>query len=101
MKMTRILCGGAGAVTCSVQRAWNDLRCGLAGYRVCGGGGVMDKPWALAKDARKDGKQVLACFRGQFDWVYFVAYARTDGVLLDGYAPAEYWQDLPTPPYLK
>jgi len=39
--------------------------------------------WKLIETAPKDGRKVLACFKGQFEWLIFVAHAYPLGVLAD------------------
>lgn len=54
--------------------------------------------WARAEDAPTDGRYVLACFRGQFGWVRFIAHAGVAGLFAPDYAKPTHWMDLPEPP---
>jgi len=45
------------------------------------------------------GEKVLACFKGQFNWVIFIAELLDDGKLGNTrYAPPTHWMALPVPP---
>jgi hypothetical protein len=45
------------------------------------------------------GQRVMACFKGQFDWVIFVATSTVhDGLSQPGYARPTHWMPLPEPP---
>lgn len=58
-------------------------------------------PWKLADEAPEDGREVLACFKGQHTWVVFLAraYPRSHGGLrATGYASPTHWTDLPKLP---
>lgn len=55
--------------------------------------------WRTIESAPKDGRQVLACFIGQFEkHVVFVAHANPDGCYAPGYASPTHWMPLPEPP---
>ena len=62
--------------------------------------------WKPVSEARTDGHEVLACFKGQFDnWVTFVARANPPnihgiGVRSDYFAHAAptHWREMPEPP---
>lgn len=55
--------------------------------------------WKPIETAPKDGKEVLACFVGQFSrHIVFVAHANQDGVHAPGYGKPSHWMPLPEPP---
>ena len=57
--------------------------------------------WQPCATAPDDGRKVLACFKGQFEWVIFVAYATRKshgGVYAPGHASPTHWMPLPEPP---
>lgn len=54
--------------------------------------------WQPIDTAPKDGTQILACFKGQFDWVIFIAHSDKSRVWAAGYASPTHWQPLPKPP---
>lgn len=57
--------------------------------------------WEPVATAPTDGRQVLACFKGQFKWQIFIAYARQKshgGVQAIGYATATHWMPMPELP---
>ena len=61
---------------------------------------MQPNEWINLKDKQpKLGQQVLAGFKGQFHWVYFVAtMTRYFGLWTNGYASPTHWQPLPEPP---
>lgn len=55
--------------------------------------------WKPIESAPKDGREVLACFVGQFGrHIVFVANANPDKVERQGYASPTHWMPLPEPP---
>lgn len=54
--------------------------------------------WEPVATAPTDGREVLACFKGQFRWVIFIAHAHSSGVRAPGHAPATHWMPMPEPP---
>lgn len=57
--------------------------------------------WQLVATAPIDGRKVLACFKGQFDWVIFTASAMPQthgGVQAPGHAAPTHWMPMPEPP---
>lgn len=55
--------------------------------------------WQPIKTAPKDGRQVLACFKGQFEWIIFLAHATSaHGVMASGHAAPTHWMTLPDSP---
>lgn len=52
--------------------------------------------WQKVENAPKDGRDVLACFVGQFDKiVVFMAKANPDKVYAPGYANPTHWSPMP------
>jgi hypothetical protein len=50
-------------------------------------------------DLPEIGQQVLACFKGQFQWVIFPAtMTRHQGVFAVGHAKPTHWMPMPAPP---
>ncbi len=56
--------------------------------------------WQPIESAPTDGREVLAAFRGQFQWVIFTARCCNQpyGVYNCGYAKPTHWMPLPAPP---
>lgn len=55
--------------------------------------------WIKVEDRLPDyDVDVLACFRGQFHWVQFVAQMREGELQAAGYALPTHWMPLPNPP---
>ena len=47
----------------------------------------------------EDGEEVLACFKGQFGWIIFVAQMTIHhGLFAVGHAAPTHWMPLPEPP---
>lgn len=63
---------------------------------------TRDFTWRLIETAPTDGRQVLACFKGQFSWVIFTAAAAPQsggGVWAPGHATPTHWMPIPEPPH--
>jgi hypothetical protein len=60
----------------------------------------MVPEWRPVEEAPKDGRQVLATFKGQFGWLQFIAWAGAEGVNAPGYAKPTHWMPLPASPSL-
>lgn len=56
--------------------------------------------WFTVDTAPTDGREVLAAFKGQFDWVIFIAhaYGAPYGVHAIGYAKPTHWTHMPNDP---
>lgn len=59
---------------------------------------IAEQGWQPIETAPKDGRKVLAAFKGQFAWMMFVAIAGPFGVSEPGYAAPTHWRPLPEPP---
>lgn len=60
----------------------------------------MKEKWKLVSDAPTDGREVLATFKGQFGWVYFIARANPalyGGVNALHHAKPTHWMPLESP----
>ena len=60
----------------------------------------MTDQWVKCSERLPEvGTEVLACFKGQFKWVMFLAtMTQHDGVFAAGHAEPTHWQPLPNPP---
>ncbi len=54
--------------------------------------------WRPIETAPKEGQDVLACFKGQFEWVMFIAICGRFGPKAHGYADPTHWMPLPDAP---